>query len=243
MADKGYVWDFHASSNVKGLDPVCEESAQLGDSFSNTTKMVHHLVRRLQLHHRKKAWNVYMDNYFTTVPLLAELRRMGVGGCVTAKANLKGYPEEFKVVTKQSKLDYQFRSGIVKDGVGCLLWMDSAPVMMMSTIHSLKEQEVKSRWHPGKKSTNAVAANEFYQDKQQMDLLVPIIVLAYNMYKVGVDVADQYRTYYDTQLTSRRNWYPLFYWALETAIDHLSGRTYWQCRPFGLSFGCCLDVD
>lgn len=218
LADKGYVWDFHPSSNAQGLDPVCQESAQLGNSFSNTTKMVHHLVRRLYLRHRKKAWNIYMDNYFTTVPLLAELRRMGVGGCGTAKANLKGYPEEFKAVNRKSKLDYHFRSGVVKDKVGCLLWIDSAPVTMMSTIHSLQEQELHARWHPGDKSSNAAGANELFQGERQIDLLVPVVILAYDMYKVGVDVADQYRTYYDTQLRSRRNWYPLFYWALETAI-------------------------
>jgi len=35
---------------------------------------------------------------------------------------------------------------------------------------------------------------------------------------VGVDVADQYQTYFDTQLISRCNGYPLFYWILETAL-------------------------
>ena len=33
-----------------------------------------------------------------------------------------------------------------------------------------------------------------------------------------MDVADQYRTYFDTQLISRCNWYPLVYWILETAL-------------------------
>lgn len=180
--------------------------------------MVHHLVRQLQLKHRRKAWNVYMDNYFTTVPLLAELRKMGVGGCGTTKSNLKGFPEQFKPVNQKSKLPYLFQSGVVKDTVGCLLWIHNAPVTMMSTIHSLKEQGLKPNWNPGTKSTNGAAASEFYQDNELLDILVPIIILAYNLNKVGVDVADQYRTYYDTQLTSRRNWYPLFYWALETAI-------------------------
>src|SRR2546430_2151902 len=34
----------------------------------------------------------------------------------------------------------------------------------------------------------------------------------------GVDVADQLRSYYNTQQTARRNWMPLFYWLLDTAI-------------------------
>jgi len=35
---------------------------------------------------------------------------------------------------------------------------------------------------------------------------------------VGVDVTDMYQTYFDTQLISRCNWYPLLYWILETAL-------------------------
>lgn len=34
----------------------------------------------------------------------------------------------------------------------------------------------------------------------------------------GVDVADQLRSYYNTQQTVRRNWMPLFFWLLDTAI-------------------------
>lgn len=36
LADKGYVWDFHPSSNVHGLDPVCPESARLSDTQFST---------------------------------------------------------------------------------------------------------------------------------------------------------------------------------------------------------------
>jgi hypothetical protein len=51
---------------------------------------------------------------------------------------------------------------------------------------------------------------------KQLD--IPVIVDAYNQQKVGVDVADQYRTYVDTQLISTQNWYQLFYWILKTAL-------------------------
>jgi len=36
--------------------------------------------------------------------------------------------------------------------------------------------------------------------------------------KPGVNVADQCRIYFDTQLIFRCTWYPLFYWILETAL-------------------------
>ena len=34
----------------------------------------------------------------------------------------------------------------------------------------------------------------------------------------GVDIADQYRSYYDTQLISQRTWFPIFFWLLDTAL-------------------------
>ncbi|OAQ22384.1 hypothetical protein K457DRAFT_1825532 [Linnemannia elongata AG-77] len=34
----------------------------------------------------------------------------------------------------------------------------------------------------------------------------------------GVDLSDQYRSYYSTQLTVFRTWMPLFFWILDTTI-------------------------
>jgi len=78
---------------------------------------------------------------------------------------------------------------------------------------------LRMRKHPGNKSTNASGANStFLPGECQKELDIPVIVDAYNKHKVGVDVADRYQTYFDTQLISRCNLYPLFYWILETAL-------------------------
>ena len=34
----------------------------------------------------------------------------------------------------------------------------------------------------------------------------------------GVDIADQYQSYYDTQLISRRTWFPIVFWLLDTTL-------------------------
>ena len=49
-------------------------------------------------------------------------------------------------------------------------------------------------------------------------LKIPKIIDDYNHNMNGVNVADQLRSYYNTQQTARRNWMPLFYWLLDTAI-------------------------
>jgi len=154
MAEKGYVWEFHPSSNAVGGDPVDVESHLL--QLRDTGTMVHHLTRHLHQRHRKLFFNVYMNNFFTTQPLLAELRRMGIGACGTCRQQFRGFPKELKV-GKNAKLLYHFRSGAVNDGVATLLWMDSSPVTMMSTIHPLSGEDslvLRMRKHPGNKSTN-----------------------------------------------------------------------------------------
>ena len=146
---------------------------------------------------------------------------MGIGACGTCRQQFQGFPKELKV-GKNAKLPYYFQSGAVNDGVATLLRMDSLPVTMMSTIHPLHGEDwlvLRMRVHPGNKSTNASGANStILPGEGQKELDIPVIVDAYNQHKVGVDVADQYQTYFDTHLISRRNWYPLVYWMLETAV-------------------------
>ena len=37
----------------------------------------------------------------------------------------------------------------------------------------------------------------------------------------GVDIADQYWLYYNTHLTTFCTWFPIFFWALDTAFINL----------------------
>jgi hypothetical protein len=94
--------------------------------------------------------------------------------------------------------------------------------MLLSTIDPLSGEDslvLRMRKHPGNKSTNASGANStFLPGECQKELDILVIVDAYHKQKVGVDVADQYRTNFDTQLISRCNLYLLFFWILETAL-------------------------
>jgi len=64
MAEKGYVGEFHPSSNAVGGDPLDVESHLL--QLTDTGKMVHHLTRHLRQRHRNLYINVYMNNFFKT---------------------------------------------------------------------------------------------------------------------------------------------------------------------------------
>jgi hypothetical protein len=102
---------------------------------------------------------------------------------------------ELNAITPIEIFNY-FRSGAVNDGIATLLWMDSSPVTIMSTIHPLSGKDslvLRMRKHPGNKSTNTSGAKStFLPRERQKELDIPVIVDAYNQHKVGVDVADQY---------------------------------------------------
>jgi hypothetical protein len=51
-----------------------------------------------------------MNNYFTNVSLLGELKKRGIGGYRTAKSNLRGFPKVFSMIDKKTKLDFHFKS-------------------------------------------------------------------------------------------------------------------------------------
>src|SRR5207244_2605901 len=82
-------------------------------------------------------FNVFMDNYFSNIPLFKALRQIGIGACGTARINSSRFPPELKV-KKNQKLDWNVLSGVVIDeSVLAVFWMDNGPVTMLSTIHEI----------------------------------------------------------------------------------------------------------
>ena len=47
---------------------------------------------------------------------------------------------------------------------------------------------------------------------------IPRCIDDYNNYMGGVDIADQYRSYYNTQLILQFPWFPILFWLVDTAL-------------------------
>jgi hypothetical protein len=105
----------------------------------------------------------------------------------------------------------------------CIGWQDNNIVTMLSTVHTVhKESDLVSckRKRPGPRSTNANIARKPFGDKPVKELKIPKIMDNYNHHMGGIDIANQYRASYHTQRRSLHNWWPLFYWILNTAINN-----------------------
>lgn len=211
LCEAGYTYTFLPTSRI-----VPSQIPSI-PGLNQTGCMVDHLVQQLPTHHLN--FNVYMDNYFSNVRLFQHLRDKGIGACGTAK-NQSGYPKELNV-DKNTKMEWDTRSGITIGGVLAVFWQDNGPVKMLTTIHEMigDEWEVtRSRRRPRETSTNAAKVRQVFGGSPRKDLKILKMVDDYNFNMGGVDIADQLRSYYATQQTTRRNWMPLFFWLLDTAI-------------------------
>ena len=161
-----------------------------------------------------------MDNYFSSIPLFSYLRKKNIGACGTVRANSRKFPKKLKI-PKRTQMEWNSRSAVVVDKVLAILWIDNGPVTMLSTIHGLKEaswQVEKNRRRPRKSSLNANKVREMFGNNSRKNLKIPRVINDYNHYMGGVDIADQLRSYNSTQLTSNRNWMPLFFWILDIVL-------------------------
>ena len=66
LADHGYLWDFHPTSNQAGPDPV-----PVIQQLTSTGEIVIFLASKLP---KRRTWHIYLDNFSTSLPLLALLR-------------------------------------------------------------------------------------------------------------------------------------------------------------------------
>jgi hypothetical protein len=171
---------------------------------------------------------VYLDNFFTTVPLLGRLRHdLHMGACGTARPSSAGFPLKLKIPKHDiGKYEYHALKALtIKDSlfgqlVGAHLWFDNVLVTILSTVHDFESQQERRRKVAGKKSTNTKKPREAFGDLQEKQMMIPLCIHDYYHNIGGVDIADQLRSYYDTQLTSFCTWWPMLFWVFDTMVTN-----------------------
>jgi len=139
LANRGYIVDFLPTSSKFGLDPIPSIPEP-----SDTGTAVYHLASTLQQLDRQRAWSLYVDKFYTSFPLFKKLREIGIGAVGAARTSSKDFPQSLKIPKEvSSKLEYHSKGGVVKDGIGFLLWMDNKPVTMMTSIHTLRNRALE----------------------------------------------------------------------------------------------------
>lgn len=214
LCQAGYTYSFLYTSRINSIIGV-----QKLDQLTPTASAVVQLAKTLP--YQTRSFNLYMDNYFSNIPLFKHLRALNIGACGTVRINSAHFPCVLKV-EKSEKLQWNFLTGdVVDDQVLAAIWMDNAPVTMLSTIHSINNEEdfiERNRRCPRTTSTNAANVRAVFNGQPRALLKIPKLIDDYNHNMNGVDLSDQYRSYYNTQLTVVRTWMPLFFWILDTTV-------------------------
>jgi hypothetical protein len=143
---------------------------------------------------------VVMDNFFTGVPLFLDLLTRSTYACGTVRLNRKFLPEEYVGHKDMSPGDSIFwQSG----NLVATIWQDKQPVRLLSTCCNPEGPDsVKRR----RRNQDSIA------------LSCPPAVKLYTKYMGGVDRSDRMVRTYSVSRRSKKWWFRLFYYLLDTSI-------------------------
>eukprot|EP00456_Euglypha_rotunda_P053094 TRINITY_DN42825_c0_g1_i3.p1 TRINITY_DN42825_c0_g1~~TRINITY_DN42825_c0_g1_i3.p1 ORF type:complete len:287 (-),score=-7.87 TRINITY_DN42825_c0_g1_i3:91-888(-) len=143
---------------------------------------------------------VVMDNYFTSVPLFMDLLNRSTYACGTVRLKRKLLPEEYGKQKKMSPGDHIYW----QDGnLVATIWQDKKAVRLLSTCCKPE-------------GTDSVKRRRGSQG--QIQLSCPPCLKLYTRYMGGVDRSDRLVRTYSVSRRSKKWWYRLFYYLLDTSI-------------------------
>ena len=185
----GYVFELECYTGRQG------STTEVGLGGNVVTRLTRDLVGQ--------HYCVYMDNFFTSIPLFQRLLDDGIYATGTMRTNRKKFPGDLLSVAKKglaSRGDMEFR----QDGnMVVTVWQDTKPVTIMSTQHDPDVTATVKR----KKG-----------DGSKVDVTCPQAVIDYNAHMGGVDLGDQYRKYYQGRMKSRKFYKYIFWFLFEICI-------------------------
>ena len=88
----------------------------------------------------------------------------------------------------------------------------------MTTVATGKELILRERRRPAITATNVRTSRAVFGEDVTKELWIPQFINAYNHFINGVDLANQLRSYFNTQKTHRKTWKPLWHFLLDIAI-------------------------
>jgi len=144
-------------------------------------------------------FNVYIDNNCVSQQLIIMIRDLDISTCSTVQVNISAFPPDLK--DKRKNILWNKVCGESADAEGKVLglqWQDNYSVHFLSTIHLLEEQNISEHKKSQSSSSNSTAIHCVFSSHVRVNIPIPTITDNYNHYKVGVDVMDQYCSYYFT---------------------------------------------
>ena len=154
-----------------------------------------------------QGYHFYLDNFYISMQLLTDLFQRRACAVGTAKLQRKSFPACLQ------NLKGWARTGkrgdvcwIRKAPVFALQWIDSKPVLILSTIHSGNSQVTCGR---------RTKRNGKYE---KVRVPQPLAIHDYNQFMNGVDRSDQLLSSHNVSLKCNRWWKTLFFHLVDIAV-------------------------
>ena len=176
----GYVCKFEIYTGKKGNSPE--------------TNLGPRVVKDLTEELTGKNHQVYFDNFFTSVPLMIELRRKNIFACGTVRKKRRGLPVSTIDDKKMKRGDVECCSS--NKGVSWVKWKDTKAVQFLSNFHDISSMTVTQR--KNKKG-------------ERCDVSCPEVAKDYNKHMGYVDKADMLKSIYEIDRKSKM-WWPRIFW-------------------------------
>jgi hypothetical protein len=196
------------------------------------------LVRNLAFSLSRRCLIIYIDNYFTSIPLFSELRTCEFGVVGTIRPH-KDFPIGLKELKDRfsTKLEWNTLLAVIVQDIFCLAWQDKNIILALSNIHTVDKVEdfrEKIRKHLIKIFTNSRIVRQVFGNNHQKELCISCFIDDYNHYMGGIDLANQYRETFETHRPTCRTWWPLLYWLFDIAYinTYRLYRLHITSRPF-----------
>jgi hypothetical protein len=200
IADHGYIYSWIWSSRVFGIKDILSF-----DSLTNTGALVQALVATLP----RNLITIYINNYFTSVPLFQSLQSHSYGTVGTTRPH-KRFPQALSKLKKDgSKLEWNTLLAQVIDNILCLAWQDNNIVLALSTVytvHNATDFITRQRRRPAKTSTSGRIVRRAFRDNPTKELEIPVFIHDYNHRIGAIDIANQLRESFETHKPTLRNW-------------------------------------
>ena len=144
-------------------------------------------------------YQVYCDNFFSSISLFETLHERGIYACGTARRDRHGFPDTLKSVTLQRGEFISCQRG----NLTATIWQDKRQVVMLSTMSDPAKEESVQRTQ---------------KDGNKVSVPCPDAVVVYNRYMGGVDLNDQLRHYYCVRTKCMKNYKYIFWFTFDICI-------------------------
>lgn len=150
---------------------------------------------------------IYTDNYFTTIRLQVELKKLGIFSVGTVRSNrLPGITMKgTKQLSREGRGSTDHRLTQV-DGVELCAtrWYDNNAVDCLSTLHACESMDKVERWSA--------------KEKKRILVKRPNVIKLYNQYMGGVDLNDMLVSLYRINIRSKKYYMKLIFHLIDECI-------------------------